>query len=243
MTTRARRSERTHPASAASAPRLGWPLAAAALVGVCRAFGASRWQRKTKRLRSDLEVARVRIPTPAHDVESLADLPPPVQRYFRIALRPGQAMISAASLLQVGTLNLRASGGRWKPFGAEQRVRFLAKAAWYPTALLPSQGARWEVVDANSAEVTLDDGATQATLLFTFDSAGLVESASAEARGAAVGKTVVMMPREGRWANYRSCDGVQVPTEGEAAWLTPQGRKPYWRGSVDAISYEYELLA
>jgi len=33
---------------------------------------------------------------------------------------------------------------------------------------------------------------------------------------------------------------MQIPTEGEAAWLTPQGRKPYWRGSVAAIAYEYD---
>ena len=302
MTTKATPSDGQHRVSATFARRLAWPLAAAAVVGAGLALGASRWQRKTSRLHAGLESARIRIPTSAHEVESLDGLPPPVQRYLRIALKPGQAMISAARLRQVGTINLSASGERWKPFSADQRIvvrrpgfdwdacirafpgatvrvhdayvdgeglleaslwglvplaetrgtpeaahgeliRFLAEAAWYPTALLPRQGVRWEAVDANSARAILDDGATRATLLFTFDSAGLVESARAEARGAAVGKTVVLMPWEGRWSNYQMRDGMLVPTEGEAAWLTPQGRKPYWRGSLDAISFEYEPVS
>ena len=262
-------------------------------------FAASRWQRKTTRLRSGMEKARIREPTPAHDNDALADLPLPVQRYFHIALKPGQAMISAASLRQAGTINLSSSAERWRPFAAEQRIvvhrpgfdwdarirafpgatvrvhdayvagegllaaslwglvplaeahgtpeaaqaeliRFLAEAAWYPTALLPGQGVRWEAVDATSAKATLRDGATEATLLITFDAAGLIESARAEARAATVGKTVVMTPWEGRWANYQARDGMQIPIDGEAAWLTPQGRRPYWRGSVTDVAYEYD---
>ena len=26
---------------------------------------------------------------------------------------------------------------------------------------------------------------------------------------------------------------------GEAAWLQPQGRKPYWRGSVASLAHEF----
>ncbi len=37
-------------------------------------------------------------------------------------------------------------------------MRFFAEAAWYPTALLPSQGVRWEAVDDNSAYATLTEG-------------------------------------------------------------------------------------
>ena len=34
-------------------------------------------------------------------------------------------------------------------------MRFLAEAAWYPTALLPSQGVRWQGADERSAFATL----------------------------------------------------------------------------------------
>lgn len=34
-------------------------------------------------------------------------------------------------------------------------MRFFAEAAWYPTALLPSQGVRWQAVDAHTASARL----------------------------------------------------------------------------------------
>ena len=32
---------------------------------------------------------------------------------------------------------------------------------------------------------------------------------------------------------------MYVPLEGEVAWLPPEGAKPYWRGRITAISYEF----
>jgi hypothetical protein len=34
-------------------------------------------------------------------------------------------------------------------------------------------------------------------------------------------------------------DGMRVPMTGEVAWLTPQGRKPYWRGTIGRLDYEF----
>ena len=81
-------------------------------------------------------------------------------------------------------------------------MRFFAEAAWYPTALLPSQGVRWEAVDEHSANATIVDGSLTLTLLFRFNDAGLIGSVRAEARGAMVGKEMVMLPWEGSWSNY-----------------------------------------
>lgn len=218
MTSTARLSGSSHRSRGVSSG-IAWAAAAVGLAAA--AFVRASWQarRRTSELRSRLEAARIRIPVPTCTVDELANLPAPVQRYFLVPF--------AAS--------------RGTPEGARgELIRFLAEAAWYPTALLPSQGVRWQAVDAVSANATLSDGDTEVTLLFTFDSAGLIESARAEARGAAIGKTVVMMPWEGRWANYRARGGMLVPTEGEAAWLTPHGRKAYWRGSVTDFAYEFE---
>jgi len=52
-----------------------------------------------------------------------------------------------------------------------------------------------------------------------------------------------MTPWEGRWANYQVRDGMLVPLDGEASWLPSQGRKPYWRGSITAMSYEFEPVS
>ncbi len=47
-------------------------------------------------------------------------------------------------------------------------MRFFAETAWYPTALLPSQGVRWEAIDETSACATLTDGTTTVSLVFQF---------------------------------------------------------------------------
>jgi hypothetical protein len=31
---------------------------------------------------------------------------------------------------------------------------------------------------------------------------------------------------------------MQIPLEGEVAWLLPEGPKPYWRGRITDIAYE-----
>lgn len=107
------------------------------------------------------------------------------------------------------------------------------------SALLPSQGVRWDAVDERSARARLVDGALSLTLLFRFDEQGLIESVRAEARGRTVAKSLVMTPWEGRWSDYQVRDGMRVPTAGEVAWLAPQGRKPYWRGTITSLQYEY----
>jgi hypothetical protein len=118
-------------------------------------------------------------------------------------------------------------------------MRFMLETAWYPTALLPSQGVTWVAVDAESADATMVDGDISMTMRFTFGADGLIESVRADARGALVGDKVVMMPWEGRMSYYQQRDGLRVPLTGEAAWLTEGGRKPYWRGTITSATYEF----
>lgn len=118
-------------------------------------------------------------------------------------------------------------------------MRFFAEAAWYPTALLPSQGVQWEAVDAVSARATLVDGLLTLTLLFRFNDAGLIDSFRAEARGAGVGKDMVMAPWEGNWSDYRERDGMTLPFTGEVAWVRPEGRKSYFLGTVTSLTYDF----
>jgi hypothetical protein len=118
-------------------------------------------------------------------------------------------------------------------------MRWFAEVAWYPTALLPSQGVRWNAVDDHSANATVVDGPLSLTLLFRFNDAALIGSFRAEARGSMVGDRMVMAPWEGTWSNYQARDGVQVPFVGEVAWIRPEGRKPYFVGTVTALSFEF----
>jgi len=147
----------------------------------------------------------------------------------------GQGLLRAA-LLGLFTVADQRGGGE---IARGEFMRFFAEAAWVPTALLPSQGVRWEAVDAHSAHATMTDGELTLTLLFSFNKDGLIESARAKARGATVGKETLMLPWEGRWSDYRPHDGMRVPMKGEAAWLHPQERRPYFVGSVTSLSYQF----
>ena len=118
-------------------------------------------------------------------------------------------------------------------------MRYFAEAIWYPTALLPSQGVHWTAVDESSANATLMDGPINLTLKFRFDDAGFVTSVHADARGAGVGKDMVILPWECSASNYELRDGMMVPTKAEAAWLRPEGRKPYFIGNLTSLAYEW----
>lgn len=118
-------------------------------------------------------------------------------------------------------------------------MRFFAETAWYPTALLPGQGVRWEAVSDTTARATMQDGDIVMTMLFRFNDSGLIESVYAEARGRTVAGTVIPTPWEGRWSNYEMRQGMLVPILGEVAWILPEGAQPYWRGRITRINYDF----
>ncbi len=118
-------------------------------------------------------------------------------------------------------------------------LRFFAEAAWYPTALLPSQGVEWQAVDASRAIATLTDSGTTVSLTFTFNERGLIESVRSEERFREANGEQVATPWEGRFWDYQEREGMLVPSAGEVAWLLPEGPKPYWRGDIADIQYDY----
>ena len=151
----------------------------------------------------------------------------------------GQGLLHAAMLGLFTVANTRGGG----EIARGEFMRWLAEVAWYPTALLPSQGVQWAAVAEHSAHATLTDGPITLTLLFRFNAAGLIGSFRAEARGGLVGQQMVMMPWEGTWSDYQQRDGMQVPLSGEVAWMRPEGRKSYFVGSVTALAYEFAVAA
>lgn len=118
-------------------------------------------------------------------------------------------------------------------------MRYFAEAAWYPTALLPSQGTQWEAIDDSRARATMVDGSLKLTMTFEFGSDGLIEAVRSDSRGRTLNGAIVMTPWEARVFDYQRRGGMLVPTAGEVAWLAPEGRMPYWRGSVTSIEYQY----
>jgi hypothetical protein len=268
------------------------------LIAMALGYGSIRWNRETASIRTRLEAAKTQPTVRVYDDEELANLPAPVQSYFRAALSPGQSIVTAVDIEHRGTFNMSAAEEKWSPFTSNQRIvthrsgfdwdgsirmfpganawvhdayvagegilhatamgvvslseirgtpeaaqgefmRFVAEAAWYPTRMLPSQGAVWESVDEKSARLTLADSATSATLLITFGSDHLISAVKADARAKTVGDKIEMTPWQGRFWDYTVINGMRVPQQGEVEWLTKDGAKPYWRGRVTSLRYQF----
>ena len=210
----------------------GQPIIAAATVELAGTFNMSPTGEQWKSFTSKQRVV-TRRPGFLWDAQ-VAMLP-------GVTVRVVDSYIAGQGLLHAAMLGLftvaHVSGGGEIARG--ELMRYFAEAAWYPTALLPSQRVRWEAVDDRSANATIVDGPLTLTLLFSFNDAGLIESVRAKARGATIGKDMVMLPWEGRCSDYQPRNGMLVPMTDEAAWLPPQGRKVYFVGNVTSMSYEF----
>jgi len=210
----------------------GAPMIAGARIRHAGTFNMDETGARWRSFTSDQEVI---VQRPGFDWNARIAMAPGLFVNVHDAYAAGEGILHASLLGLVSVANLRGSS----EMAVGQLLRFFAEAAWYPTALLPSQGVSWEPADDRSARATLTDGGTTVTLLFTFDRAGLIESVRAEARGRSVGGKIVPTPWEGRFWDYAERDGVRVPLEGEVSWLTPAGPHPYWRGRITEISFEF----
>ncbi len=165
----------------------------------------------------------------------------------RIMMFPGvpilvyDAYIAGEGMLRPSILGLYSMGDLrgGREIARGELMRFFAEAVWYPTALLPSQGVTWVAVDDASAKAALTDGLISLTMLFRFGADGMVASIHADARGCTVDGVSVMMPWECSMSNYQMRDGMRVPFRGEAAYATPDGEKPYFRGTITQIAYQF----
>lgn len=119
-------------------------------------------------------------------------------------------------------------------------ARWLGEAAWFPTALLPSNGVRWEAVDDSTARATVVDGPASASAEFHFAPTGEITRMAA-LRYRDVDGVAVLTPFEGHYGDYIRHAGVLVPGTAEVAWLLPDERFPYWRGRPERV--EYELIS
>jgi hypothetical protein len=162
----------------------------------------------------------------------------------RIQMAPGvNAFVHDTYLLGEGSLHASLLGlfTVAKMHGAPENnqgelLRFLAEATWYPTALLPSQGVRWDAIDDTCARATLTDGATTVSLVFQFNAEGAIATCRAEAR---YRDKLTAMPWSGRFWEYSVRNGMLIPLEGEVGWEYPEGIRLYFKGRITEIDYEF----
>ena len=128
--------------------------------------------------------------------------------------------------------------GRGPAIDAGALHRWLAEAPWYPTALLPGAGVRWEPVDDSTARAVVTDGDLTVSVEFTVNDRGELTRMYTPARLRDVGGTAVPTPWAATFDDWQRVDGYRIPVEGEVAWLLPEGRFAYWRGRITRVRYE-----
>ena len=156
-------------------------------------------------------------------------------------VRVVDAFIAGEGLLRPTILGLYAMGTMQGTgeIARGELLRHFAESVWFPTALLPSQGVVWQAVDETSAQATMTEGPISVTMLFRFGADSLITAIHVEGRATKVGEATVLMPWECRMSNYQTRDGMRVPLTGEVLYITPQGEKPYFKGTIDTIAYEF----
>ncbi|HDP99833.1 MAG TPA: hypothetical protein ENN22_11710 [bacterium] len=185
-----------------------------------------------KPFRSDQVVITRR---PGFDWNGMVQMAPGLPVHVHDAYVAGEGILHAALFGLFTVMHLRDT----TDIAKGELMRFFAEAAWYPTALLPGQGIQWEAIDDHSAKATLTDGSIALTMTFGFNEQGLIETVWAEDRARSVGDQIVPTPWQGRFWNYQERGGMLVPLDGEVAWLLHEGEKPYWRGHIEHIDYEF----
>ncbi len=196
--------------------KAGQPVVASAQVKLTGAFNMSQTADQWRPLTSTQHVV---THPPGFVWDARISMAPGVPVYVYDAYVAGTGALAAQALGLFTVAQMPAS----PELDHGELMRFLAEAAWYPTALLPGQGVQWEAIDETSAAATLRDGATSVRLVFQFDARGLIDTVRADYRYREVDGTLVPTPWQVRCWGFQERDGMLVPLEGEVAWLLPRG--------------------
>lgn len=213
----------------------GQPIITAATVQHTGTFNMSAEGENWKLFTSTQRVITNR---PGFDWDARIELFPGVAAHIHDAYIAGSGMLKVAVLGLIPVANLHDTA----ELSRGEFMRFCIEAAWYPTALLPSQGVIWQAVDAKSANAVFTDAGITISLRFDFGTDGLIETVFAQERARLVGTQTTQSPWQGRFSNYAERSGMLIPLKSEVGWVLPDGLKTYYRSKMSTVSYEFAAL-
>lgn len=209
----------------------GQPIITAADIEHSGTFNLSE---ESERWRPFTSTQRVITNRPGFDWDGHISMAPGLPARVHDAYIAGEGILHASLLGLITVADIRGT----PEMARGEFMRYFAETAWYPTALLPSQGVAWEAVDEHSARATMHDGDLTLSLLFRFGSDTLIETVYAESRERVAGGTTEFRPWEGRFSDYQEVHGMMIPMQGEVSWILDGGHRPYWRGKTTGIRFE-----
>ncbi|HUV02754.1 MAG TPA: DUF6544 family protein [Desulfobacteria bacterium] len=137
----------------------------------------------------------------------------------------GNNLIKLFSIITIGD-------ARGKEIDQGTLARWLAEAAWYPTALLPGERLQWEAIDSNSARLVFSDAGITISATVDFNENGeIVRLDTDRYRDSSLEKW------SGYYREYKEIDGVTIPTEAEVVWHLESGDFRYARFRVTEIEF------
>jgi hypothetical protein len=165
----------------------------------------------------------------------------------RIAMAPGvPVLVRDAFIAGEGSMRGKIAGivtvvesAGTPAIAAAALQRHLGEAIWFPTALLPSQGVKWEAIDDTRARATLTAGRVTVSREVRFGTDGLIDSVFVPDRLFDNGKDPpAPHPWRARNVRWGEMEGLKVPPEAVVEWMLPTGTYAYWRGRPTKIECE-----
>jgi hypothetical protein len=116
-------------------------------------------------------------------------------------------------------------------------LRYLSETLWFPFALTPQNGCRWEEAGPGAARVILADSGLEVSGVFSFNATGDITRFFTTERYRDQKGGPVRTDWSAVYADYQTFQGMRIPVRGAAIWHLPEGPLPYVRLRVTGVEF------